>query len=274
MAPASLIQCADDFGRTLLQQRLCYLRAECFRLFRRTAGGGADQLPSVRQGNEAAQRQHSSVQFGKAAQRYLAAAIQAPAHFPFGPHAGGGIGIVQRCQTGKQVGTIGTDFDAQRTLADCRQAVAGFQQRGNALGQSQPAQSGSGENDRIVLAFVELAQPGLHVAAQRFDSQMGIAGANLAFAPQAGSANHRARRQLFQTGIAHRNESVARIFAFEYGDFTLQNYAEVLGMDAVIRAFINSFLVATVATIVSIGVTVSSGYMLSRFKGPLPRVWC
>ncbi len=56
-------------------------------------------------------------------------------------------------------------------------------------------------------------------------------------------------------------------------DFTLQNYAEVLGMDAVIRAFINSFLVATVATIVSIGVTVSSGYMLSRFKGPLPRVW-
>jgi multiple sugar transport system permease protein len=56
-------------------------------------------------------------------------------------------------------------------------------------------------------------------------------------------------------------------------DFTLDNYREVLTTEAVLHAFLNSFMVATLATIVSIGVTVSSGYMLSRFKGPLPRAW-
>lgn len=56
-------------------------------------------------------------------------------------------------------------------------------------------------------------------------------------------------------------------------DFTLANYREVLSTESVMHAFFNSFLVATLATIVSIGVTVSSGYMLSRFKGPLPRAW-
>jgi multiple sugar transport system permease protein len=47
----------------------------------------------------------------------------------------------------------------------------------------------------------------------------------------------------------------------------------VLTTDAVLHAFLNSFLVATLATVFSIGVTVSSGYMLSRFRGPLPRAW-
>jgi multiple sugar transport system permease protein len=56
-------------------------------------------------------------------------------------------------------------------------------------------------------------------------------------------------------------------------DFTLQNYRDVLNTEAVLHAFYNSFLVATLATILSIGVTVSSGYMLSRFKGAISRTW-
>jgi multiple sugar transport system permease protein len=56
-------------------------------------------------------------------------------------------------------------------------------------------------------------------------------------------------------------------------DFTLQNYAGVLAQEVVVESFINSFIVATVATVLSLGVTVSSGYMLSRFRGPLPRGW-
>jgi multiple sugar transport system permease protein len=56
-------------------------------------------------------------------------------------------------------------------------------------------------------------------------------------------------------------------------DFTLQNFREVLSTGAVLRAFFNSFLVATLATIFSIGVTVSSGYMLSRFQSPMSRAW-
>jgi multiple sugar transport system permease protein len=65
----------------------------------------------------------------------------------------------------------------------------------------------------------------------------------------------------------------AVFYIYRGTDFTLQNYRDVLATEAVIHAFINSFLVATLATIVSIGVTVSSGYMLSRFRGPIPRVW-
>lgn len=56
-------------------------------------------------------------------------------------------------------------------------------------------------------------------------------------------------------------------------EFTLANYVEVFQRGVVIEAFFNSFLVATAATILSLGVTVTSGYMLSRFKGWLPKTW-
>jgi multiple sugar transport system permease protein len=65
----------------------------------------------------------------------------------------------------------------------------------------------------------------------------------------------------------------AVFYIYRGTDFTLQNFREVLATESVIHAFVNSFLVATLATIVSIGVTVSSGYMLSRFRGPIPRAW-
>jgi multiple sugar transport system permease protein len=56
-------------------------------------------------------------------------------------------------------------------------------------------------------------------------------------------------------------------------DFTLANFATVLEEDIVVRAFINSFVIATLATALSITVTVTSGYMLSRFKGRVASTW-
>ncbi|WP_447778283.1 carbohydrate ABC transporter permease [Variovorax boronicumulans] len=57
-------------------------------------------------------------------------------------------------------------------------------------------------------------------------------------------------------------------------EFTLGNFGEVLKSERVVHAFINSGVIATLATIFSIGVTVSSGYMLSRFKdGPTAKLW-
>lgn len=56
-------------------------------------------------------------------------------------------------------------------------------------------------------------------------------------------------------------------------EFTLSSYAHVLADGRVIRAFLNSGLIATLATIFSIMVTVSSGYMLSRFRGPIANTW-
>lgn len=56
-------------------------------------------------------------------------------------------------------------------------------------------------------------------------------------------------------------------------EFTLHNYQEVLEEEVVVRAFLNSAVIATLATILSLAVTVTSGYMLSRFKGPISSTW-
>jgi len=56
-------------------------------------------------------------------------------------------------------------------------------------------------------------------------------------------------------------------------EFTLTNYLDVLQEEIVVRAFINSFVIATLATVISLMVTVTSGYMLSRFKGPIASTW-
>src|SRR6184192_2950901 len=54
-------------------------------------------------------------------------------------------------------------------------------------------------------------------------------------------------------------------------EFTVGNFAEVLQDERIIEAFANSAVIATLATIFSLLVTVSSGYMLSRFQGVVSR---
>jgi multiple sugar transport system permease protein len=56
-------------------------------------------------------------------------------------------------------------------------------------------------------------------------------------------------------------------------DFTLDNFAQVFANDRLVQAFLNSAIIATAATVFSILVTVSSGYMLSRFRGPIASGW-
>lgn len=56
-------------------------------------------------------------------------------------------------------------------------------------------------------------------------------------------------------------------------EFTLGSYLEVLANERLRHAFVNSGVLATLATVLSIMVTVSSGYMLSRFKGPISNTW-
>lgn len=56
-------------------------------------------------------------------------------------------------------------------------------------------------------------------------------------------------------------------------EFTLQNYVEVLQQPQILHAMFNSFVMATLATVVSLGITVGSGYMLSRFTGRIQKTW-
>src|SRR5262249_38263973 len=56
-------------------------------------------------------------------------------------------------------------------------------------------------------------------------------------------------------------------------DFTLDNFHEVLAGEGGLRSLWDSLAISTLATVLSLGVTVSSGYMLSRFRGPIPTAW-
>jgi multiple sugar transport system permease protein len=56
-------------------------------------------------------------------------------------------------------------------------------------------------------------------------------------------------------------------------EFTLDSYREVLHTPRLVQAFINSGVIASLATVFSLLVTVSSGYMLSRFRGPIASGW-
>jgi multiple sugar transport system permease protein len=56
-------------------------------------------------------------------------------------------------------------------------------------------------------------------------------------------------------------------------EFTFGNFVEVFDDATVARAFFNSAVVATIATVLSLAVTVTSGYMLSRFSGPMVIGW-
>jgi multiple sugar transport system permease protein len=56
-------------------------------------------------------------------------------------------------------------------------------------------------------------------------------------------------------------------------DFTLESFRQVLTTPRLVQAFINSGVIASLATVFSLLVTVSSGYMLSRFRGPIASGW-
>ena len=56
-------------------------------------------------------------------------------------------------------------------------------------------------------------------------------------------------------------------------EFTLDSYLQVVRTPRLVQAFINSGLIASLATVFSLLVTVSSGYMLSRFRGPIANSW-
>jgi multiple sugar transport system permease protein len=62
-------------------------------------------------------------------------------------------------------------------------------------------------------------------------------------------------------------------YVYRGTEFTLENYFTVWERPQIAIAFLNSFLIATLATIASLAVTVTSGYMLSRFNGKIAKTW-
>ena len=103
--------------------------------------------------------------------------------------------MAQRGQPLAQPGVVAPHFDRQRTLPRRRQHLIVSKALGDARAELQADQPRGGEHNRIVVAFVELAQARVEVAAQRFDLQVGPQAQQLHHAPQARGADARTGRQ-------------------------------------------------------------------------------
>src|SRR6185503_2128185 len=88
-----------------------------------------------------------------------------------------------------QVRPVAAALDRQRALPRRRQAVVGIEQRANARAEPEPLETRSREDDRGITAFVELAQPRVHVTAQCLDGKRRMTLAQLRLAPQARRAD-------------------------------------------------------------------------------------
>ena len=122
----------------------------------------------------------------------------------------------QRRKGVDQVLAITAHFNAQGPLARGRQHGCVGECGADALAHLQPFEARCGQNNRVVLAFVELAQTGVEVAAQGLNLQVRPQGLQQHLAAQAGGAHHRTLRQRFQAGVARRNEGVMGVFSFHH----------------------------------------------------------
>ena len=122
----------------------------------------------------------------------------------------------QRRQHRQQIQPIGTNFYRQCALCGCGQHHIRLQALANALFQPQAFQPSGGQHNAIDLAFVQLAQAGIHIAAQRYRAHIGPQGAQLRRTPQTGGAHRAADRHIVQAGVLGRYPGIARVFTFQH----------------------------------------------------------
>ncbi len=149
-------------------------------------------------------------------ERHGAAATQGTAHGALGCHAEPGGLVGERRHRLQQVVAFGAHLQAQCALAGGRQHLVGLEQGTDAAFQTQALEARGREHDGVVLAFVELAQAGIEVAAQRLDVEVGAQRLQQHLPAQAGGADHGTLGQVGQAGVAGRDEGIARILALHH----------------------------------------------------------
>ncbi len=104
-------------------------------------------------------------------------------------------------------------LDADDTLGDGGNKHIDGKTFTDARLQAEARQAGVGQQDGVVLAFVELAQARADIAAQLAQLQVRPQQSHLGLAAQAGAADHGARRQGGQLVVTVGDQRVARVFA-------------------------------------------------------------
>lgn len=121
--------------------------------------------------------------------------------------------IVQRREPRGDIGAARGDLDAERALPRGGQAVVDVEQRADPRGEAETLEARGGEDDRRVIAAVELREPRVEIAAQRPHVEPRMARAQHRLAAQARRADDGARRQRVERRVIVRHERVARILA-------------------------------------------------------------
>jgi hypothetical protein len=116
--------------------------------------------------------------------RNLAAALQVARQGALGADATCGVGIVERRKQRGDARIAGAIFDRDRALRGGRQPFRWFQPAADTAGFAESVESGAGEDDRVVVAGVELVQARADVAAQVEHCQIRTQRAQLRLSPQ------------------------------------------------------------------------------------------
>ncbi len=165
--------------------------------------------------------------FGERGDRRAARSVETGEQRPLGGDAACARGVVDRLQEAPGRVVRGAALDADGTLAGGRQHVLGRQDFRRRVGLAEALEAGHGEQRRIDLAIGELAHPGVDVAANRRDLEVGPPVEQDRLAPKRGGPDHRALRQRGQARRGGGQERIARILARQHA-----RYVEPIGQTA------------------------------------------
>ena len=174
---------------------------------------GLPEARAVWPGHEGPEAKGVAEALGMGPEGGLAVASQRLEHPPLGSHAGGRRGVVQAQQQGPGLGVVRAAFDAQRTLSYRGQRDLRGEDLGGPTLEAEAHQAGACQDDGVALAGVDLAQPGVDVAPQRDDLEVGPPGLEGNLAAQAGGTHPRPFRQGVERPVPGGDQDVARVLA-------------------------------------------------------------
>jgi phage tail protein X len=191
---ASFIDCIDDFCRTLIQQvtgnleskgssgRIC---AVFFAAQNECSVDTPDQGPNS----------HFCLAvfyngFGIDSQGSVTSAIERGIRLPFRTNLDAGIIVIEHPDNSIDFIIIYAALDSNNTLAHSRQAYIRGYKLPDPGTHSEALKAGYSEDNGIKLPGIQLANPGVDVAAQVLQFQVGITRPDLALPPETAGSNH------------------------------------------------------------------------------------
>src|SRR5207245_994663 len=188
--------------------------AEPMRIAHRAFERVTHQATPIHPGNERAQRHDAVRDRGVRRNGDLTPAFQSLQEGPLGCHRRPGWMVIQPGDHLPHESVIRAAFERQGPLPDGRQADVRRQVFGHALAPTQPLDARRREDDPVILAGLEFPQPGVEVAPQDLDGQIGAVVQELCLAAQTAGPNPGTRREPLQGHLGERDEDIPWIVPF------------------------------------------------------------